>query len=111
MIFQHDSFKATYFYVLLLALISTPVTFTAGIIEWKHKYKGIRIKIFTNKYLMGIALMGIGTVITGWNFICPDIITESGILHFTFLFLNFLIIPLVTYLGYLGGKLVFGGSH
>lgn len=110
-IFQDNSFRATYFYLLLLALISTPITYTAGIIEWKQKYKGARVKIFVRKYVIGIVLMAVGSVITGWYYIYPAIITESGILHYIFILLNFSVVPFVAYLGYLGGKLVFGGSH
>ena len=101
-IFQHDPFRSTYFYVLLLALVSTPITYIAGIIQWKQKYKGVRVKIFVRKYMCGIILMILGSVIAGWYSISPEIIKESGILHYIFLLLNLSVLPLVTYLGYLG---------
>jgi len=83
----------------------------AGIIEWKQKYKGARVKIFIKKYNGGAILMGAGSIIAVWNYISPEIITESGILPSIFILLHFTIILLVTYLGYLGGKLIFGGAH
>ena len=110
-IFQHESFRSTYFYLLLLASISVPISFLTGIIEWKQKYKGAQVRIFTRKYTYGIVLMGVGSFCTVWSCISPEIIRGSGILHFVFLLLNFAILPLVAYLGYLGGKLVFGGAH
>jgi uncharacterized membrane protein len=110
-IFHHDSFRSTYYYLILLALISTPITFMAGLIEWKQKYKGARVKIFIRKYTGGVILMGAGSIIAVWNYISPEIIKESGLLSFIFILLNFAIILLVAYLGYLGGKLVFGGTH
>ena len=111
MIFQHESFRSTYFYVLLLASISTPISFLTGIIEWKKKYKGVRVRIFVRKYTCGTALMGAGIASTVWYSLSPDIIIKSGVLHIVFLLLNFSILPLVAYLGYLGGKLIFGGTH
>lgn len=110
-IYQHESFSSTYFYLLVLASISAPISFLTGIIEWKQKYKGARVRIFKRKYTYGIVLMGVGNSCTAWSCISPEIITGSGTLHFVFILLNFAIIPIVAYLGHLGGKLVFVGSH
>jgi len=110
-IYDHDPFRSTYSYLLLLALASSPVTFATGIIEWQQKYKGAKVRIFIRKRAGGIVLMCAGSGIAGWNYFSPDIVTGSGTGFFIFMLLNVSIIPLVGYLGYLGGKLVFGGSH
>lgn len=110
-IFGYEPFSSTYFHLLLTASLSVPISFLSGFIEWKKKYKGARVKIFIRKYTCGLILMGMGLFCSVWTIISPEIITGSGILPSVFVFLNFVILSLVTYLGYLGGKLVFGGSH
>lgn len=110
-IFHQESFRSTYFHLLLVASISAPISYLTGIIEWKQKYKGARVRIFKRKYTYGIVLMGVGSFCTVWSYISPEIIRGPGILHFVFILLNFTILSLAVYLGHLGGKLVFGGSH
>jgi len=48
-IFQHDSYRLTYYNLLVLASISAPISFFTGVIEWKQKYKGARVGIFVKK--------------------------------------------------------------
>lgn len=110
-IFQQDSFRLTYYNLLVLASFYAPISFFTGFIEWKQKYKGARVKIFLKKIKYGIVLLSLGSLCALWAFASPDILLDSGSLHFIFLVLNLAIIPVVTYLGYLGGKLIFGGSH
>jgi uncharacterized membrane protein len=110
-IFQHDSFRLTYYNLLVLASFSAPISFFTGFIEWKQKYKGARVGIFTKKIKYGLVLLGLGSLCALWSFIYPEILLDSGSLHFIFIILNLAIIPFVAYLGYLGGKLIFGGSH
>ena len=90
---------------------SAPISFFTGFIEWKQKYKGARVRIFVKKIKYGLILLGLGSLCALWAFISPEILLDSGSLHFTFIILNLAIIPFVAYLGYLGGKLIFAGSH
>jgi len=60
---------------------------------------------------LGLVLLGLGSLCALWSFISPEILLDSGSLHLIFIILNLAIIPIVAYLGYLGGKLIFGGSH
>ena len=110
-IFQHDSFRLTYYNLLLLASLSAPISFLTGVIEWKQKFKGARVGIFVKKIKYGYALLGLGSLCALWTFLYPGILLDSGYLHSMFIILNLTIIPVVGYLGYLGGKLMFGGSH
>ncbi len=110
-VFQEDSLRSTYFHIMLLASLSAPISFVTGVVEWKQKYKGVRVKIFSNKYIYGIILVAVGSTCTIWNFLSPEIVTSKGSLHIIHLSLNVTILPLAAYLGHLGGKLVFGGGH
>lgn len=106
-----ESFRTTYFYLMVLATVSSPITYLTGIIEWKQKYKGARVRIFVRKYSYGLILMGLGTLCTLWYNFHPAILTDKSVVSVLFLILNFSIIPLAVYLGYLGGKLAYGVTH
>ena len=82
-----------------------------GIIEWKQKYKGVKVRIFSRKQVLGLVLLGIGITCSLWYGYHPDVLKNAGGLRIVFLVLNLAILPNVIYLGYLGGKLVFGGTH
>jgi hypothetical protein len=94
-----------------LATLSSPATYLTGIIEWKQKYKGAKVKVFVKKYRYGLVLVGLGTLCTLWYYVDPQIVTEKDELYIPFIILNFSIIPFAVYLGYLGGKLVYGIVH
>lgn len=106
-----DSFRNTHFYLMVLATLAAPVTYLTGIIEWKQRYKGARIRIFIRKYRYGLVLLGLGTLCTLWYYVDPQIVTDKGGWYIPFIILNFSILPFAVYLGYLGGKLVYGVVH
>ena len=106
-----DSFRNTYFYLMVLATLIAPVTYLTGIIEWKQKFKGAKVKVFVRKYSYGLVLLGLGTLCTLWYYVDPWIVIDKGGWHIPFIILNFSILPLAVYLGYLGGKLVYGVTH
>jgi uncharacterized membrane protein len=107
----HDPFRHTYFYLMLLGTFAVPVSYLTGIIEWKQKYRGAGVRIFRVKYRLGPVLFGLGALCTFWYGVSPGIAIKGGAQHVLFLLLNLSIIPLNVYLGYLGGRLVFGGGH
>ena len=109
--YQKDSSLFAYFHLMILATFSAPISFITGVIEWKQKYKGAKVRIFTRKRRFGLILLGLGIACTLWYGCQPDVLTHIGGLHIMFLLLNLIILPNVIYLGYLGGKLVFGSAH
>lgn len=106
-----DSFRSTYFYLMVLATLTSPVTYLTGIIEWRQKFKGAKVKVFVRKYSYGLALVCLGTLCTLWYYINPQILTDKGGWYFPFIILNLSILPFAVYLGYLGGKLAYGVTH
>ena len=109
--YQRDAMRFAYFHLMLLAAFSVPISYITGFIEWKQKYKGARVRIFTRKLRLGMVLLALGVTCTFWYGFDPDVLNKGGGLRTVFLFLNFAILPNVIYLGYLGGKLVFGSAH
>ncbi len=109
--YEKDSALFAYFYLMVLATVSAPVSYLTGIIEWKQKYKGAKVRIFDRKYRYGLVLCALGAICTLWYGYYPEIIEDNGGSRILFLSLNIATLPLVVYLGFLGGKLVFGSAH
>jgi hypothetical protein len=108
--FEHEPFRQTYFYLMVLAVMSTPVSYATGIVEWKQKYKGARVRVFVIKYRLGLVMMALGFLCALWYWLRPAVL-EGGGTAVLFVLLNFSILPVIVYMGYLGGKVAFGGGH
>jgi len=104
---QNDSFRQTYFYILVLATISSPISYLTGIVDWRQRYKGVMTSIFSKKIRSGIGLIVVGAICTVWYAFSPGVVDERGVARIIFLALNLSTIPLAVVLGHLGGKLVF----
>lgn len=108
LIFDRDSFSNTYFYLMIIATIFTPISHFTGILQWKNKYRGARTHIFINKIRYSLILSVDGALCTTWYWLCPGILNYTGIYNITFIILNISTVPLIIYLGHLGGKLIYG---
>lgn len=107
LLFHQDSFRQTYFYILALATLSSPVSYLTGIVDWKQRYKGAKTSLFAKKIRSGIGLMVVGALCTAWYGFSPGIVDGTGLARVVFLALNLSTLPLAVMLGHLGGKLVF----
>lgn len=108
LLFHQDSIRHTYLYILALATLSAPVSYLAGIADWKQRYKGAKTSTFVKKIRYGIALIIVGVVCIAWYYFYPMILDGAGMAMIFFLALNLSTLPLTVALGHLGGKLVFG---
>lgn len=108
LVFDRDSFRDTYFYLMIIAAFFTPISHVTGIVEWKNKYRGAKTHIFINKIRFSLILSVVGGLCTAWYWFCPEILNYTGIYTIIFIMLNISTIPLIIYLGHLGGKLVYG---
>ena len=108
LIFDRNSFRNLYFYLMIIATFFTPISYFTGILEWKKKFRGARTHIFINKIRYGIILNVVGGLCTTWYWFCPGILNHIGVFNIVFIILNISIIPLVIYLGHLGGRLIYG---
>jgi uncharacterized membrane protein len=105
--FRLDSYKDTYFYILALATISSPIAYVTWIVDWKKRYKGAKTSTFVRKIRSGIVLIIVGIICTAWYGTYPDVLDGTGAGNIVFLGLNLSTLPLTVALGHLGGKLVF----
>ena len=108
LVFDQDSFRNTYFYLMIIAVFFTPISHFTGILEWKKKFRGARTHIFINKIRYSLILNVVGGLCTIWYWFCPGILNHTGVFNIVFIILNISIIPIVAYLGHLGGRLVYG---
>ena len=104
---QQDAFRHTYFYILALATLSSPISYLTGINDWKQRYKGAKTSTFVKKSRYGVILILVGAVCTAWYYFYPSILDGYGVSNIVFLALNLSTFPLTVSLGHLGGKLVF----
>ncbi len=105
--------KGVYFevyrYVLLCATASVPVSYATGIIDWKTKYHGARVRLFRQKLRYGAVVFVLGSAASLWAWGQPAAADAEGIPGVAFYFLNFAVLPPLMYVGHLGGMLVFRG--
>jgi uncharacterized membrane protein len=108
LICDSDSFCNTYFYLMIFATLFTPLSHFTGILEWKKKFRGVKTHIFINKIRYSLVLNVVGGLCTTWYWLCPEILNYTGVYNIIFIILNISIIPIVAYLGHMGGRLVYG---
>lgn len=111
MLSDRNSFHNSYFYLMIIANLFTPISHLTGMLEWKKKYRGARTHIFISKIRYGLILIVVGGLCTTWYWFYPGVLDNTGVLNIVFIILNISILPIVGYLGHLGGKLVYGLPH
>ena len=101
------SLETASYYLLALGLISAPVSTLSGLFSWKTNYKSKRNKIFTRK----LAFTAIFLIIITTSFLLrafyPQILVSKTYVSFLYLSLLTSLTPIVTILGYYGGKIVY----
>ena len=108
-IFGKSSFDTAHFYTLLLATISAPPSYLAGLFEWKRRHQGAMIPIFAAKIRYGMLVFAIGAVACVWHLLSPAVLSGGGIQSVLYLLLNLSVIAPILYLGHLGGMIVYEG--
>ncbi len=103
------SLERTSFYLMMVAMAAAPATFFAGWSDAGHRFGTTTTGVFPEKKLWSWVLMAVGLATVGWRLSigwnqAPDTSTEIAI------YSGFLVVGsgLVSRLGMLGGKLVFG---
>lgn len=105
------SYLSTYFHVMIIGVISIPFSYITGLRAWKKRYKGARVRIFIRKNRYSAVLSGLAVAVAASYMLYPGLLDTFDLPCILFLLLNFFMLPCIIYLGYLGGKLVFGGAH
>lgn len=109
LLFGNASFHQTYFYIMVVATFSVPVSYLTGILEWRKRFKGVLIPIFAEKIKYGAVVFVIGGCSTFWHYLSPGILERGDILSVLYVLFNLsILIPLI-YLGHLGSVIVYEG--
>jgi rubrerythrin/uncharacterized membrane protein len=109
LVLGEPSLERTSFYLMAVAMAAAPVTFFSGWSDAGHRFGTTTTGVFPEKKLWGWVLMGLGIAMVGWRLSIgwaepPDTTMEIA------LYSGFLVVGsgVVSRLGMLGGKLVFG---
>jgi predicted heme/steroid binding protein/uncharacterized membrane protein len=104
---RNDSFETTSFYMLCLGVLGSAAAIATGFFAWWVNYGAVFTTYVKYKILLSMVLwvvLGIGVI---WRFLDPVTIIQSGSLWWLYAILIFSLVPLVTLLGHIGGKMVF----
>lgn len=104
-----ESFSNTYFYIMITATVSAPISYLTGLFEWKRRHQQAMIPLFMTKVKYGLIPFFIGAICSLWYFFSPTILASGNFYTAIFVLFNICILPPLFYLGYLGGKIVYEG--
>ncbi len=108
-LFSHVPFEnAAFFSIVIASLTSIPATLS-GIISWWINYQLIFTRIFKMKLYFSIVLIVVGLSASVLRFVLPDISSQPGFLFFIYNILLFITFPVVSIIGYYGGKITWPG--
>lgn len=105
----NTTFERSYFYLMVVATLSLPVSFLAGLYEWKRSHQQAMVPIFMAKIRYGVVLFVLGAGATLWRALSPGVLEQMNIVSVLFILLNLLILVPLVYLGHLGGIIVYEG--
>lgn len=89
--------------MLALGFLSSPFAGLSGIFSWKVTYEGKMTKVFVRKIIFTVVLTAVITACFVWRTLNPDVLVTTG-LNYIYLMLVLSLVPIVTILGYDGGK-------
>jgi predicted heme/steroid binding protein/CheY-like chemotaxis protein/uncharacterized membrane protein len=101
------SFETGSYYMLILGFLASPVAALSGLFTWKVSYEGEMTGIIFRKIIFTASLLVIITTCFVWRVLNPDILKAATGLSYIYLILILSLVPIVTILGYYGGKIVF----
>jgi predicted heme/steroid binding protein/uncharacterized membrane protein len=101
------SFETASYYMLLLGFLSAPAAGLSGFFSWKVTYKGRISRIFTRKLIFAVLLLVVITICFFWRTLNPNILIARTELSYIYLAMSVSLVPIVTILGYYGGKIVY----
>jgi len=106
---RNSSFETTGFYMLCLGLLGSAAAMATGFFAWWVNYGAVPTTYVKYKIALSIILFLLTGILVIWRFVDPVILTQSGSLWWIYAILIFSLVPLVSLLGHLGGKMVFPG--
>ncbi|VVB95016.1 Chemotaxis response regulator protein-glutamate methylesterase [uncultured archaeon] len=101
------SFETGSYYMLVFGFLAAPVAALSGLFTWRVSYEGEMTGIIVRKIIFTAMLLVIITTCFVWRTLNPDILIAATGLSYIYLMLIWSLVPVVTILGYYGGKIVF----
>lgn len=95
------------YYMLILGLLSAPVTGFTGFYSWRNNYKSKMNKFFRRKLTIAPVFFFVIAACFVWRTINPQVLKAPTSFGFIYLALTLSLTPIVTALGYYGGKVVY----
>lgn len=105
-VFTNSSLEFAAFALLVVILISLPLTMLTGFLIWQKNYQKSRTAIFIKKICLAGALLLIALPTLLWRWSNPELLASGGVVVVLYLLLHLLMLACVTFLGHYGGMLV-----
>lgn len=95
------------FWLMLVTVLTVPVSIVSGIYDWKTRYGGEKAAIFIKKIVLAAILFvaGVGALLL--HFAHPELPAGGGMAAILYLFCLAVMMLCAVLLGHYGGKLVF----
>ena len=101
-------FEHTVIHLIVITLLAIPVSFVSGFRDWKKKYNGAKAPVFTKKIRLSIVLFVLAAGVVSIRLANPAVMGSQGILHWAYVIMLLMMLPVVVLLGHYGGKLSAG---
>jgi len=99
-------FEIASYYMLVLGFLAAPFAGLSGLLSWKVTYEGKMTRTFARKIIFTVVLIAVITTCFVWRTLNPDVLVTTS-LNYIYLTLVLSLVPIVTILGYDGGKIVY----
>lgn len=106
-IFSSAFFITAGFTNLIVATLATPAAIATGYLSFHHNYGHKWTRTFRLKQILSMTLLGVSILAILIHLIAPGDIQEPGFWLHAYMFLVFLLAPIVGGTGYLGGTITF----
>ena len=100
-------FEKVSFYLLILLLVTTPLSGLSGFFSWKVTYEGRRSRIFNRKIVFTIAIIILVVGCTVWRILVPNLLIEKSIISYVYFVLLVGMAGITAVLGHYGGRIIF----
>jgi len=105
LVYGNASFELSAYYALIVAVISVYPTVVAGLFSWFVNYNLKLNRIFLNKIIFSVLLMVVSTITVVIRIFYSEIMNYLSTFRLLYVVMFFINIPLLTVVGYNGGKI------
>jgi uncharacterized membrane protein len=100
------SFEQAAFYCVAFGTLAAPLTYLAGVYDWKTRFSGRVTAIFSHKLIVGVSFTVLSITAVAIRILSPEGVAEMTTGGIIYIALVYLCTIAVTYLGHLGSKFV-----